>query len=233
MPPAITIEKRPNLDRNFFNLPENIFLFHFNFDFSSYATRKNPMAVIDAYRLAFRYYQTEIPTALVIKTMGYDPEGKNLQKLRESINDESNDMIVINEQMTHNETLALMNCCDCYVSLHRSEGFGYTLAESMLLGKPVIATNYGGTKDFLNHTTGFPVDYQLKSLEKDEYPFAEGQKWANPDINHAAWLMKQVVKDQLYSKTIAKQGQEKILKDYSPQVVGKRFVDRLRQIGVV
>lgn len=232
MPPAVTIDEIPKIDRSFYNLPENTFLFHFNFDFSSYATRKNPVAVIDAYRLAFRNYYAEIPTALVIKTMGYDSESKNLQQLIEFIDGES-DVIIINQQMTHNEALGLMNCCDCYISLHRSEGFGYTLAEAMLLGKPVISTNYSGTKDFINYQTGFPVDYQLISLETHEYPCAEGQKWANPDINHAAWLMKQVIKDEFQTKTIAKQGQEKILQDYSPQIVGKRYINRLHQIGII
>lgn len=232
MPPAVTIEKMPTKNRSFYNLPEKTFLFHFNFDFSSYATRKNPTAVIDAYRLAFRKSNSPIPTALVIKTMGYDPEGKNLQKLKDFLDNES-DLIVINQQMTHNEALGLMNCCDCYVSLHRSEGFGYTLAESMLLGKPVIATNYSGSKDFVDYTTGFPVDYQLQPLENDEYPYAEGQKWANPDIYHAAWLMKQIIKDESNTNRIAKQGQQKILEDYSYQVVGNRFINRLHQIDLI
>lgn len=232
MPPAIIIDEIPKLTRNDYKLPEKTFLFHFNFDFSSYATRKNPTAAIEAYRLAFRNYNGEVPTALVIKTMGYDPEGKSLQKLTDFLDGES-DVIIINQQMTHEEALGLMNCCDCYVSLHRSEGFGYTLAESMLLEKPVIATNYSGSKDFLNTETGFPVDYQLIPLEKDEYPYAEGQKWANPDIYHAAWLMRQIIEDESHTNKIAKQGKEKILLDYSCETVGNRFLNRLRQINLI
>lgn len=47
--------------------------------------------------------------------------------------DGEDDIIVINDCLSHSEVIALMDCCDCYVSLHCSEGFGYTMAEAMLL----------------------------------------------------------------------------------------------------
>jgi glycosyltransferase involved in cell wall biosynthesis len=190
------------------------------------------MAAIASYRLAFRQHSRTVPTALAIKTMGHDPEGKHLKQLLE-MTEEDPDIIIINKQMTYSETLSLMNCCDCYVSLHRSEGFGYTLAEAMLLGKPVIATDYSGTKDFVNKATAFPVKYKLKALEAGDYPFWEGQRWADPDLDHAAWLMRRVIEDDLATKTISAAGRNKILTDYSPDVVGQRYLDRLHQIDVL
>ena len=103
----------------------------------------------------------------------------------------------------------------------------------MLLGKPVIATDYSGTKDFINKSTAFPVKYQLQPLQEGDYPFWKGQKWANPDLDHAAWLMRRMIEDQLETKAIAKAGQTKILADYAPVVVGQRYLARLRQIGVL
>ncbi|MDJ0743967.1 MAG: glycosyltransferase [Xenococcaceae cyanobacterium MO_167.B27] len=231
MPPAINIGNVPNLNRDHFNLPKDKFLFHFNFDFASFDHRKNPQDIIDAYRMAFRK-QSHIPTALIIKTRGFDPEGKSYQKLLEIIDGED-DIIVINDYFRHGETMALMNCCDSYVSLHRSEGFGYTLAEAMLLGKPVIATNYSGSRDFINHQTGFPVDYKLIALKPEEYPFATGQKWAQPDLHHAAWLMKKMVNNSHETKQIALAGQEKIVIDHSPINAGKRYLKRLQQLGLI
>jgi glycosyltransferase involved in cell wall biosynthesis len=232
MPPAITVEGFTPFKPNHFNLPEKTFLFHFNFDFASYSSRKNPEAVIEAYRLAFRSYPPDISTALVIKTRCYDPKGKNYQQLIDYIDGEA-DIIVINEELSYSEALGLMNCCDCYISLHRSEGFGYTLAEAMLLGKPVIATNYSGSKDFVTTSTGFPVDYKLIPLEKDEYPFAEGQKWANPDLDQAAWLMRRIINEPFQTKTIAMAGKEKILSNHHPKVVGERYLNRLRKVGLI
>jgi len=232
MPPAVTLTDFESVDRSQFNLPAEAFLFLFNFDFSSYSTRKNPLAVIEAYRLAFRRRPLKVATALVIKTMGRDADGNNLERLLKMTEEES-DIIIINEQMTYSEVLSLMNCCDCYVSLHRSEGFGYTLAEAMLLGKPVIATDYSGTRDFVAQTTAFPVKYRLKSLQKDDYPFGEGQKWADPDLDHAAWLMRRVIEDEPDTGRIALAGRHKIQSTYSPDLVGQRYLDRLRKIGVL
>ena len=227
MPPAVSLGQFQSLSRSYFKLPEKTFLFHYNFDFSSFATRKNPQAAIKAYRLAFRNYNTSVNTALVIKTRGYDPEGKALAQLKEYTDNEP-DIYVINQELTYDETLALMNCCDCYISLHRSEGFGYTPAEAMLLEKPVIATNYSGTKDFINQDTGFPVSYKLIPVKENEYPFWQNQRWAEPDINHAAWLMIKIIADEAQTKTIAKQGKNKILTDYSVERIGNLYRQRLK-----
>jgi len=232
MPPAVSISEFKKVDRSFFNLPKDRFLFHFNFDLSSFSSRKNPQTVIDAYRLAFRHKKSDIPTALVLKTRGYDPNQTNYQKLLEMIDGED-DIIFINDYLTHSEVMALMNCCDCYISLHSSEGFGYTMAEAMLLKKPVIATNYSGNCDFINNSTGFPVNYQLVSLKPDDYIFAEGQKWAKPDIDHASWLMRQVVENQLETEKIAQAGQLKIQTYYSPISAGKRYLSRLQTLGLI
>ncbi|NCO74614.1 MAG: glycosyltransferase [Cyanobacteria bacterium] len=232
MQPAVFLENFKAVNREYFNLPKDRFLFHFNFDFSSFSSRKNPEAVITAYRRAFRHQKSDISTALVIKSRGYDPNNKNYQKLLEIIDGEE-DIITINEYLSHSEVMALMNCCDCYVSLHCSEGFGYTLAEAMLLGKPVIATNYSGNCDFINQQTGFPVDYKLVSLKSDEYPFSQGQKWAKPDLDHAAWIMQKMVENSSHTKQIALAGQNKIATDYSPISAGQRYIKRLEKLGLI
>ncbi|MGK7958708.1 MAG: glycosyltransferase family 4 protein [Crocosphaera sp.] len=232
MPPAVKLENFTRVDREHFDLPNNRFLFHFNFDLSSFATRKNPMAVIEAYRRAFRQRYCDIPTGLVIKTRGVDADGSNLQKLIDLTQDES-DIFIVNQLMSYEDTLSLMDCCDCYVSLHRSEGFGYTLTEAMLLGKPVIATDYSGSKDFVDASTGFPVNYQLKPLNEGDYPFWQGQKWADPDIDHAAWLMQNILNDQYETKTIAEAGRNKILRDYSLQAIGGKYKKHLSQQGLL
>lgn len=232
MPPAVTLESFTRVHREHFTLPNNRFLFHFNFDLSSFATRKNPMAVIEAYCRAFHDRYSDIPTGLVIKTRGQDSDGTNLKKLIDLTKDQS-DIFIVNQLMSYHDTLRLMDCCDCYVSLHRSEGFGYTLAEAMLLGKPVIATNYSGSKDFVNVSTGFPVDYQFKSLNEGDYPFWQGQKWADPDIDHAAWLMRYIVNEQYKTKEISEAGRNKILSDYSLQSIGDRYLKHLTQQGLI
>ena len=232
MSPAIFVDDVVTLNRARFQIPDRSFAFHFNFDFASFSSRKNPQAVIKTYNIAREKYFNKIDTVLVIKARGYDPEGKSYQKLKDLVGEDC-DIIIINEDLTHPEALGLMQCCDCYVSLHRSEGFGYTLAEAMLLNKPVIATDYSGTTDFINHDTGFPVDYQLIHLKPDEYPFAEGQKWADPDLDRAAWIMNYVVNNPQETKKIANAGRQHILENHSLPIVGQRYRNRLEKIGVL
>src|SRR3546814_12429317 len=88
-------------------------------------------------------------------------------------------VVLINRQMDDNDTKNLLRCCDCFVSLHRSEGFGRGLAEAMYLGKPVIATRYSGNLDFMDERTAYLVDHELVPVQTGEYPFAEGQHWAD------------------------------------------------------
>ena len=86
-----------------------------------------------------------------------------------------------------------MAACDCYVSLHRSEGFGLTMAEAMAIGKPVIATGYSGNLDFMNAENSYLVDYELGRVGPDceIYP-PEGDVGASPSVEHAAELMREV-----------------------------------------
>jgi glycosyltransferase involved in cell wall biosynthesis len=128
--------------------------------------------------------------------------------------------------------MALMNCCDCYVSLHRSEGFGYTLAEAMLLGKPVIATHFSGSNEFINQSTAFPILYQLIPLVDGDYPFYENQYWAQADIDHAAWTMQQIIVDIEHTNQIAYSGMNFIKENHSFRVAGDRYLGRLQQLGL-
>ena len=75
-----------------------------------------------------------------------------------------------------------MRSCDCFVSPHRSEGFGLLIAEAMMLGRPVIATDYGATAELLTPATGFPVAFRMVPVGEGDYPFAKGQSWADPDV---------------------------------------------------
>ena len=231
LPTAVVLSPFTPRPRSYFKLPDQTFLFHFNFDLSSYAPRKNPQAAIAAYRLAFRNYNPGVPTALVIKTRGVDHQGnnRNLEQLQEAIADEP-DIYLINQQLSHPEAFALMDCCDCYISLHRSEGFGLTLAEAMLLEKPVISTDYSGTTDFVNQQTGFPVNYKMIPVGENEYPFWQNQHWAEADINHAAWLMRKIISDETTTSKIAHAGKQKILQDYSFATISKLYEERLNKI---
>jgi len=130
--------------------------------------------------------------------------------------------------MDKNDILSLIASCDCYVSLHRTEGVGLTMAEAMYAEKPVIATGYGGNTDFMNSNNSFLVKYKKTKLEKDYGPYKKGNFWAEPDVENASSIMKNVFKDKEMARRVGKKGALYIKNHLSPTITGKEVLNRLK-----
>lgn len=236
MPHAIQIpdvDRDPAVWRKRFQLPEDSFLFLFSFDFNSYAPRKNPEAVIEAYRKAFpkKRASTEKQVGLVLKMHGKgydDPAREQLEKLKEEIPG----LYIIDETLSREELAGLHVACDCFVSLHRSEGFGLGVAEMMALGKPVISTDWSATAEFVTQDTGCPVRSSLITLDRNIGPYTKGQVWAEPDVEHAAEWMKRIVSDPKLASGIGANAKARIEEDFSLNSIGERYLSRLKSIAL-
>jgi glycosyltransferase involved in cell wall biosynthesis len=224
MPHAIHFTISPDACRAQFGLPEDKFLFLMMYDFSSYQERKNPRASLDAFERAFA--QTNANVALVIKTQNAQFHDKDVQALRERIAGREN-IIWINETLSRQQVYDLQSVCDALVSLHRSEGFGLGPAEAMFLGKPVIATNWSGNTEFMRSHNSLPVNYRLVTIEKDVGVYRAGQTWAEPDVAHAATLMRQVVDDEVLRANISAEAKRTMQEEFSPKAIGRRIRARL------
>ncbi len=202
------------------------FTFLFLFDFYSTLARKNPIGLVEAFSHAFA--PGEGPQ-LVIKSFNGDYKPEALARLREAAGDRP-DVHVIDRYVPEAERALLMERCDCYVSLHRSEGFGLTLGEAMALGKPVIGTGYGGNVDFMTPANSYLVDYKMTTVgaEGENYP-ASG-RWAEPDLAHAAALMREVWSDQVEARRRGKRARADIAEGFSTAAVGTIARDRLRRL---
>ena len=221
----VVLEQLETWSRTRFQIPENSFVFLFMFDFDSHVARKNPEAVIAAFKLAFPV-SSSIPATLVIKSINSERHEKEWSCLKNKMDGDSR-ILQIHEVLPHSENTALMQCCDCYVSLHRSEGFGLTLAESMLMGKPVITTGYSGNMDFTNPETALLVDYKLVQVQPGDYPFSRGEMWAEPNIQQACEYMRELVEDSTFARPLAQKGVELIRDSFNTTAMGKRYKKRL------
>jgi len=229
IPHSIAFEVDTAVERSKFGLPDGKFLFLAMYDMHSAQGRKNPQAVVSAFRSAFR---DRDDVALVIKVQNTGSYPDEFLQLREELGN-STSFVVIDRTFTRNEVYELEMLCDSFVSLHRSEGFGLGLAESMYLGKPVIGTNWSGNVDFMNARNSCPVDFELITLDRDFGPYyKKGNTWADPDVEHAAWYMAKLVEDAPWRKYIALEGMKTIRSDFSPQRVGGMYRDRLRRIEI-
>jgi glycosyltransferase involved in cell wall biosynthesis len=210
-----------------FRLPSDAFLFLTLFDLNSYAARKNPRAVIDAFRasgLAGR------GAALVIKVQNVTGNEADFAALQVSVSDLPG-TVLITETLSRQEIYALESACDCLVSLHRSEGFGLAVAECMLLGKPVISTDWSATAEFVSPENGCPVRARLTTLEQSHGPYAKGSTWADPDPAHAAEYMRQLFADRALAARLGAAARETIQARFSPAVIGARYRRRLESIA--
>src|SRR6185503_6112602 len=139
---------------------------------------------------------------------------------------------LLTETLSRQDVYELEAACDAFVSLHRSEGFGLGLAESMYLGKPVVGTNWSGNTDFMNHKNSCPVNYDLVVLDRDHGPYKKGQFWAEADVDHAAWYMKKLVDDRAFARQIGARAKAHLTDSFSPRAIGLKYLDRLRLLGL-
>jgi glycosyltransferase involved in cell wall biosynthesis len=230
MPHAIEFELpdgAPARHRLRFNLPADEFLFLTLFDFNSYSARKNPRAVIDAFRQSAL---AGAGAALVLKVQNVTGNEADLAALQASVRDLPG-TVLLTETLSRSDIYALEAACDCFVSLHRSEGFGLAVAESMLLGKPVIATDWSGTSEFVTPDNACPVRARLVTLEQNHGPYAKGSTWADPDPAHAAEQMRRLFADRALATQLGKAARETIRARFSPTVIGARYRRRLESIA--
>ncbi|HEY9111281.1 MAG TPA: glycosyltransferase, partial [Rhodanobacteraceae bacterium] len=227
MPKAIEFEAPQGLDRAYFGLPDDAFVYLYSYDFNSFTARKNPEAVIAAFRKAFEDRSGD--KRLLVKSINGERYPERLETLQRAVADDPR-IEVRDGFLTRDEMFGLQNTIDCYVSLHRSEGFGLGMAECMYLGKPVIATAYSGNLDFMNSDNSLLVDYKLIPLREGDYPYWQGQQWADADVAHAARLMRQVFDDREFARRIGAAAAASIRRTNSKAVCGAAVTARLQEI---
>jgi glycosyltransferase involved in cell wall biosynthesis/SAM-dependent methyltransferase len=229
MPVAGEIHLRTFLGRRYFEIPESSFAFLFFFDFTSYMERKNPFAVLQAFEELSRRCPNE-DLCLVIKVKGRQTRTNDYTLFSDYVARSKSRLQVIDKVLSDNEIKNLIRCCDCFVSLHRSEGVGLGLSTAMFMKKPVVATRYSGNLDFMTEENSCLVRYGLCAVPDGAYPFSEGQSWAEPDIDHAVDHMLKLVSDRDYARELGARANRDIRVNFSYRAIGLRYLDRIREI---
>lgn len=232
---AVTAPKPDPLDRRALGLPENAFLFLTSFDFHSSVERKNPVALVHAFQDAF---PTRRDVRLVVKTTetpsGHwgDPHGQWNAIVEAAAADPR--ILLRTGRWPAGRQAALVAACDCFVSPHRAEGFGYGPAEALLLGRPVIATDYSGTTAYLSEKTGYPVPFALRDVATGETIHAvEGARWAEIDRDALAATLAEVVDADEDRAQRAAAGRALLETEFSLDAQAARCMRRLETIGLL
>ena len=216
----------PSTIRRKYNIDDNEFTVYFNFDFGAAFNRKNPDGVMKAFGKAFK----SIPnTRLIFKTKSaslHKTRVEELYALSESLG-LKNRFTMINDHISLQEVFDLVNACDVYISLHRGEGFGMTVAEAMAMGKPVISTDWSATTEFCKNDCTIPIPYKLVPVkpEQIDHPYYKKvESWAEPNIDAAADALLKLYKHPELRKDLGKKAAA-FIRDYFSVDNFRRSVD--------
>src|SRR5258708_258204 len=221
------VRRRPRAE---LGMPDG-FLFLFCFDYDSVFRRKNPLAVVAAFRQAFPDpVDVRAGVVLYIKTTNAERHASESEALRAAAGRGAN-IVVRDAYVTSDDYFSMLDACDCYVSLHRSEGFGLTVAEAMALGKPVISTAYSSTLEFANESNSFPVPARRVGVGDGAPPYPSHSRWADPDVAAAAEQMARVYTDRGAAAAVAARARTDIETLHGPSARGpllRRLLDAAR-----
>ena len=222
------LEEKAVFGRDHFGLPAGSFIFGYVFDVSSYMERKNPLALVRAFRSAFGDGD-DVLLLLKYTNAGADPE--SLRRLGDAIAG-AKSIRVIDSSLTEEENVSLHNAIDCLVSPHRGEGFGFNLLEAMYLGKPVVATGYSANLDYMHEGNSYPVRHALKPIEHTIGPYQKDAVWAEPSADHLAERMREVYEDPAGRAERGRKAAKEVRAWFGPETVGRQMMARFEELGL-
>ncbi len=184
--------------------------------------RKNLLGSVSAFRRA----QLDKAARLIVKTRNLDlfPDYRD-QLHRQAAEDPR--VTIIDGTIAWARLADILDSADVLLSLHRSEGFGLTIAEAMLRGKVVVATGYSGNTDFMDETCAVPVPYHLVPVEDPSgvYRHAAGLAWAEVDLDFAASALERLASDAALRMRLGRAARARI----EPLTKGEQYLRALAQ----
>jgi glycosyltransferase involved in cell wall biosynthesis len=211
-----------SLTRQDVGLPEDRFLFGYMFDYASVLERKNPLGLIDAYCRAFG---PDDGACLVLKTLGSAAHPVAAAQVAHAAAGRD-DILLIDGLLPGLVVRAMFECFDAYVSLHRSEGLGLTIAAAMAAGTPAIATGFSGNLEFMDDECSVLVPYELTDVGPGAAPYPPEAIWASPDLDAAACTMRRLFDQPDEARDLGERGRERLGRFQEHGVGAEWFLDR-------
>ena len=231
IPHAVEVPAQLAPDRTAFGLHPEAVVFLAMADMMSIAGRKNPSAAIEAYLAAFgkAHKGSQQNTQLLVKISNADRDPEAFARLQALVAT-CPGIRLLAGAMDRPVLNRLLDSVDCFVSLHRAEGFGLVIAEAMARGKVVVATGWSGNMDFMSAANSLPVDYQLVRLENDAGPYLRGERWAEPSHEDAVTKLRQVASDPALRQRLGARARLDCAAQLAPEVVGHLLRERLQLV---
>ncbi len=185
------------------------------------ARRKAPSDVLVAFKLFLEKMQHEHghkKATLVMHTDPLDQEGPNLHHVIDTLK-LNNHVVFSKERVGFPEMNSLYNAVDCVVNISFNEGFGLSVLEAKMCGKPVIANMTGGlTRQVLDHETNEQYGVAIKPAARcmvgnQMVPYIYEDITAHPDVADAYWKIYTMSSED--RRELGLRGREHALKNYN------------------
>lgn len=208
-------------------LTRDVLRFLFIFDANSSIERKNPEAVITAFVNAFKDTPDARRVELILKVGGmHRPEhSARVEHLMQLAHQSGLAIRFDGRQLSRRELLRLIAGADCYVSLHRAEGFGYTMAEAMAYGVPVIASGYSGNLEYMSAENSFLVPCREAFVKSADGPFQRGSVWGEPDLAAAIAWMRWIAERPADAVAVGREGRKSVRAKLTAAAVSETIAD--------
>jgi glycosyltransferase involved in cell wall biosynthesis len=222
------LEQKAIYGREHFGFSPDVFVFCYMFDFHSFIERKNPVALVDAFRAEFG---DSSDVLLFFKTSNGGVSNSNARAFYQAVEGARN-IRIEDRILSDEESISLHRAVDCFVSPHRSEGFGLNLAECMYFAKPVIATRYSANLDFMTDANSYLIDCNLITIAESAGPYTQGSTWADPSLAHLRRLLREVYENKPARLVKGRRAAEDIQRQYSRNVAAKALMHRFNAAGI-
>ncbi len=206
------------------------FVFLYMAEFGSSIIRKNPLDGVKAFQAAFDRDNRNV--RFVLKMRNIEPNHwSNIDGYWEELADliaGDTRIELVTGDLPEEEYWAMIGAADAIVSLHRAEGFGYPIADAMALGRPVVVSDYSGSRDFCDAETAFLVDVEV--IPTPPSHLRHGGyigNWCVPRMDSAVAAMRQVVARRDEAARRAAAGQARILEHYNFETWRSDLLERV------
>ncbi|MGO1120658.1 glycosyltransferase [Rhodovibrionaceae bacterium A322] len=228
LPPPV-----PKFNRQELGLEEDDFVFLNISNFDSSLVRKNPLGAVEAFQAAF---PDDPKVKLVLKTLNVaEDHWSNLDKhWQQVVHLAKSDprVVILDRHLPDSGYWGLLRSCDAFISLHRSEGFGYGLVDALQLGKPVVVSDYSGSQDFCSAETASLVPVTEVFVPEGALPglARNGAKWGDPDLTVAAQQLRNLRENADLGQQQTEKAKALLQRTYSPYKLTSKYKNHYRRI---
>ncbi|KAK1948386.1 Ubiquitin conjugating enzyme E2 B [Phytophthora citrophthora] len=207
--------------------------------------RKAWRVLLKAY---FEAFKAEDDVVLVLLTNGYHTASSSAEDFMgviekfsiEAVGKKLNELPHIHVLPPHIPQAAmpsLYKAANAFVLPSRGEGWGRPHVEAMAMERPLIATFWSGTTEYMTEENSYPLEIdglielmQCMLYEQIKEGAFRGHMWADPSVRHLKELLIRIKEHPEEAIAKGKRARKDMVEKYSPEIIGEIVLGHITRI---